>query len=119
MKNPATTLAHVLGVVSIVVWFVLFAGFTPSFSIAKAPEPGGSQPRRGIARAAETNRVLRVLENKMEGQFPQDKAMHKLSTMSRAEIRLLDSLAARVTKSTHTAASDIAFLLITTLLISS
>jgi hypothetical protein len=57
--------------------------------------------------------------NKMEGQLLQEKAKNKLSKLNSEQIRLLDSLAVRIIKSDHTAASNIAFLLITALIISS
>jgi hypothetical protein len=55
----------------------------------------------------------------MQGHLPQEKAKGKLSKLSSEQIRLLDSLAVRVMKNDRTAAADIAFLLITALIISS
>src|SRR5688572_28521477 len=104
-------------VVSVIIFY---AAFAPSLAIAESDKTGRSrsQPRNGIAPKAETNRIVRVLETRMEGQRLQ-KVQDKLSTLSPEQIRLLDSLAARIIENDHTAASDIAFLLITALIISS
>jgi hypothetical protein len=114
-KEPATKSIHALIAVSIVIFF---ATFTRSSSIAESGKPARS-PSNGIAPKVETNRILLVLENRMGGQLLRQKAKDKLSTLSLEQIRLLDSLAIRIIKSDHTAASDIAFLLITALIISS
>jgi hypothetical protein len=117
-KGTATKSVHALIVLSAVIFCVTC---TRSLAIA---EPGitihiPSQPQNPIAPNAETNRILWFLENKMEGQLLQEKAKNKLAKLNPEQIRLLDSLAARIIKSDHTAASDIAFLLITALIISS
>jgi hypothetical protein len=98
-----------------------FAVFTRSLSIAESGKigRGRSEPRDRIAPKAETNRILWVLETRMEGQLLQEKTKDKLSTLSPEQIQLLESLAVRIIKSGHTPASDIAFLLITALIISS
>jgi len=110
---------HVLVVVSAVIFWAVFP---PSLAIA---EPGitvrsRSQPENGIAAPnLKANRIQWVLENKIEGRALQAKAKDKLSKLSPEQIRLLDALAARIIKSDRTVASDIAFLVITTLIISS
>lgn len=106
----------------IVVSIVIFVGvLTRSLAIAEAAKTGRSPslPLNGMATQAETKRILWVLENRTEGQLLQEKAKDKLSTLRPEQIRLLDSLAVRIMESNSTIASDIAFLLITALLISS
>jgi hypothetical protein len=118
IKKPAAKSVHALIAVSI----VMFCGaFTRSLAIAESREIGRSPSSalKGMATEAETNRILWVLENRMEGKLLQEKAKDKLSTLRPEQIRLLDSLAVRIMQSNHTIASDIAFLLITALLISS
>jgi hypothetical protein len=99
---------------------VLCAVFSGSLAIAEPAETSRqSQPHDRVAPNMETNRILWVLENRMRGQLPQEKAKGKLSKLSSEQIRLLDSLAVRIMKNDRTAAADIAFLLITALIISS
>jgi hypothetical protein len=98
---------------------IFFVAFTHSLALAAPVHTVRSRPRSGIAAKSETDRILRVLEERMQGQRLQEKARDKLSKLSPEQIRLLDSLAVRIMKNDHTAASDIAFLLITTLIISS
>lgn len=99
---------------------VFCAAFTRSLAIGELGETSSlSQPQNRTAPTAETNRILWVLENRMQGHLPQEKAKGKLSKLSSEQIRLLDSLAVRVMKNDRTAAADIAFLLITALIISS
>jgi hypothetical protein len=117
-KGTATRSVHELIVLSAVIFCV---PCTRSLAIGEPGLTGRSrnQPQNAIAPNAETNRILWVLENKMEGQLLQEKAKNKLSKLNSEQIRLLDSLAVRIIKSDHTAASNIAFLLITALIISS
>jgi hypothetical protein len=118
IKETATRSVHAL----IVLTAVLFcAAFTRSLAIADPGKTGRSlsQVQNGIAPNAETNRILWVLQNKTEGQLSREKAKDKLSKLSAKQIRLLDSLAVRIIKNDRTGASDIAFLLITALIISS
>jgi hypothetical protein len=114
IKTKSVRVLILLGVV------IFCALFTRSLAIAEPGETSSlSQPQNRIAPIAETNRILWVLENRMQGQLPQEKAKDKLSKLSFEQIRLLDSLAVRIMKNDHTAAADIAFLLITALIISS
>jgi hypothetical protein len=109
------TVTKVILVVSIV---ILFSPITRSLSIAESRKIGRpAQPHNELVLKGEMNRILRVLENRMEGQNLPVNVKDKLSTLSDEQIRLLDSLAVRMIKSDHTAASDIAFFLLTTLII--
>jgi hypothetical protein len=98
---------------------ISFPALTRSLAIAgsRIISPRIGQPHNGIALETQRKRILRVLENRMEGQNLPESAKDKLSKLSDEQIRLLDSLAVRMIKSNHTAASDIAFFLITTLII--
>ena len=98
---------------------IFCVAFTHSLALAEPGTTIRSQPQNGIAANTETDRILWVLEDRMQGQHLQEKARDKLSKLSSEQIRLLDSLAVRIMKNDHTAASDIAFLLITALIISS
>jgi hypothetical protein len=117
IKETAARSVHVLILLSAVIFC---ATFTRSLAIAESGKTSRrSQPENRIAPNTETNRILWVLENRMQGQLPQEKAKDKLSKLSFEQIRLLDSLAVRIMKNDRAAASDIAFLLITALIISS
>jgi hypothetical protein len=83
----------------------LFAGLAPSLSIAASGDVAHKTPDF----EAKMNRILSVLEDKMEGQKLPEKAKDKLSTLNDKQILLLDSLAVRMTHSANTTASDFAF----------
>jgi|LQYC01.1.fsa_nt_gi hypothetical protein len=78
-----------------------------------------------ITHGTDRFKILSVLENKIERQnLPEKekskllkKAKNKLFTLNDSQIRLLVSLSERTTNSSHTAAEDIAFLLITALIV--
>ncbi|HEY1266774.1 MAG TPA: hypothetical protein VGH16_05920 [Candidatus Binatia bacterium] len=98
---------------------IFFAAFANSVAFA---DSGGTLPGRqpsGIAGDSATDRILWVLEDRMQARDLHEKAKDKLSKLSPKQLRLLDSLAVRIIKNDHTTASDIAFLLITALIISS
>jgi hypothetical protein len=108
---------RVLTLLGAIIFYAVFTGSLASAERGKTIRR--SQPHNRIAPTTETNRILWVLENRMQGKLPQEKAEGKLSKLSSEQIRLLDSLAVRIMKNDHTAAADIAFLLITALIISS
>jgi hypothetical protein len=114
-KSPAAKSVYALAAAIIFV-----AIFSRSLSIAESGkiDRNRSERRNGIAANPEINRILWVLETRTEGQL-QEKAKDKLLTLSREQIELLDLLALRIVKHGPTVASDIAFLLITALIISS
>jgi hypothetical protein len=67
--------------------------------------------------AAERDRIMIVLENKLEDQKLLEKAGDKLRTLSNAQIKLISSLSDRITSESNTAGADIAFLFIAALII--
>lgn len=63
------------------------------------------------------SKLLLVLEKKTGDKRLIEKAKGKLSTLSEGEIRLISSLCERISRDSHSAGADIAFLLITTLIV--
>lgn len=62
-------------------------------------------------------KILSVLENKMRDQQLLEKAKDKLFTLSDRQTRLIASLSDRIANEGNTAGADIAFLLITALIV--
>lgn len=100
--------------------FWLFANLpcdSPS-ALAAISSPRPHTPHnRAVNRQAALDRILSVLEVKMEGQSLPDKVRDKLRTLSDGQIRLIASLSDRIDGEGRTAGADIAFLLITALII--
>jgi len=88
-----------------------------SIAVAGITGPKLSNPYSVVNRKADMAKILSVLENKMGGQKLPEKAMDKLFTLSDGQIRLIASLAERIANDGHTGGADIAFLLITALII--
>lgn len=63
------------------------------------------------------SKILSVLEKKTGDQKLVEKAKDKLFTLSEGKIRLISSLCERISHDSYSADADIAFLLITTLII--
>lgn len=76
------------------------------------PGSGHSHNRKG-----DMLKILSVLESKMEGERIPEKARDKLSTLGDGQLRLMASLSELVADDGHRAAADIAFLLITALIV--
>lgn len=63
------------------------------------------------------SKILSVLEKKTGDRKLVEKAKGKLFTLSEGEILLISSLCERISRDSHSAGADIAFLLITTLIV--
>ena len=63
------------------------------------------------------SKILSVLEKKTGDQKLVEKAKDKLSTLSGGEIQLISSLCGQISHDSYSAGADIAFLLITTLIV--
>ena len=61
--------------------------------------------------------ILKVLENKMGNQKIPQKALDKLLSLSDEQIGLIASLSERIADNTRDVGADVAFLLITALLV--
>jgi hypothetical protein len=68
-------------------------------------------------RGEEISMILKVLENKMGNQKIPQKALDKLLRLSDEQISLIASLSERIADNTRTVGADVAFLLITALLV--
>lgn len=87
----------------------------PSMAVARLDSPKASYHL--INRKDDISKILSVLEKKTGDQKLVEKAKDKLSTLSGGEIRLISSLCERISEDSYSAGADIAFLLITTLII--
>jgi hypothetical protein len=100
--------------------FWLFANLpcdSPS-ALAAISSPRPHTPvNRAANRQATLDRILSALEVKMGGESVPGKVRDKLLTLSDGQIRLIASLSDRIDAEDRTAGADIAFLLITALII--
>lgn len=105
----------------------LFLSFILNSSIATAGVTGSrsDNPYHIIPRKTDMFRILSVLENRIDMQnLPEEEkikllgmAKNKLFTLDDSQIQLLASLSNRITNNSHTTAGDVAFLLITALIV--
>jgi hypothetical protein len=99
-------------------WFFANLPCDSPSALAAITSPRPHTPdRRATNRQAALDRILSVLEVKMGGQSVPDKVRDKLRTFSDGQIRLIASLSDRIDGEDRTAGADIAFLLITALII--
>ena len=70
-----------------------------------------------VNRKDDISKILSVLEKKTGDQKLVEKAKDKLSTLSGGEIQLISSLCGQISHDSYSAGADIAFLLITTLIV--
>lgn len=108
---------------SIAVWLLPFLFiiliWDSSISFGGTPDPKLGHPYNEtvINREAEMSKILSVLENRIGSQKMIEKAKDRLFTFSDAQTQLMASLADRIANKGNTAGGDIAFLLITALII--
>ena len=88
-----------------------------SFGGTANPKPGEPHSYTILTREADMSKILSVLENRIGSQRLMEKATERLSTFNDAQTRLMASLADRIVNEGNTAEGDIAFLLITALII--
>jgi hypothetical protein len=95
-------------------WITIWCG--PSVAVAAVSDtrPGGVSPSD---READLSKVLTVFEDKVEDPQVQPKVEAKLVTLKDEQIHLLASLAEKADRSDHAAGADVAFLLITVLIV--
>lgn len=94
---------------------MITAGEVP-FAIVHA---AGSEPWASIAPSRDTDvhKILSVLDNRMPEQPLLEKAKNKISTLSDRQTRRIASLAEQADREKNSMGGDIAFLLITALII--
>lgn len=88
----------------------------PSLAVARLDSPKASNHYL-VNRKDDISKILSVLEKKTGDQKLGEKAKDKLPILSGEEIRLISSLCERISQDSYSAGADIAFLLITTLII--
>jgi len=96
---------------------ILIADPSPSFGGTADPKLGDPHPYTFLTREADMSKIFSVLENRVGNQKLIEKAKDRLFTFSDAQTRLMADLADRITHQGNTAGGDIAFLLITALII--
>ena len=88
-----------------------------SFAAAGIVGSGTGDQYTGITQKQDVLAIVTVLEDRIGDDRLLQKAEEKLSTMSGQEIRLMASLCERIPAESITASADVAFLLITVLII--
>ena len=101
----------------IVILLFVFFIWGSSTDATEITSPRSGRPYKGIDRKTEIDRILWMLEGRLEVQKLPEKAKDKLSTLNNEQIRLIDSLSVRMAHKAHTIAADIAFLLVTALIV--
>jgi hypothetical protein len=111
-------------VIKIAIAIVAFWLLSISFLPANPGLAAGTSDRVGLQNIsgapgaqAEISKVLEVLESKMEDQKLLETAKQKLLTLDRNHTRLLSSLCDVIATDGQTAGSDVAFLLVTILIV--
>ena len=96
---------------------LIFSVGGPSNVLGGAPHAIPSRSLSVTSREIDRLQILSVLADKMEDQRLFGKARDKLSALSDRQMRLIASLSDRISNEGKTAGTDIAFLLITALII--
>lgn len=91
--------------------------WNPTVVIGGIKEPEGSLFAHEIDRSVEILKILSVLEYKVGDQKLLEKAKDKLFTLSDGQTRLIAFLSDRIANENRTTGAEIAFLLITALIV--
>ena len=96
---------------------ILVSDPSASFGGTADPKPGDPYPYTALTREADMSKILSVLEDRIGSQKLIEKAKDRLFTFSDEKTRLMSDVADRIAREGNTAGGDIAFLLITALII--
>ncbi len=96
---------------------VTFLPVNPTLAATGMLEPKRAQLSPQLDRSEERHKILEVLEKKMGGKKLSKKAEDKLFTMNEDKARLIISLCDRITDEDRTVGAEIAYLLITALIV--
>ena len=99
--------------------FILLCAFLPAFgSPAHASAAPQKQPIiREPALNVEMLKIMPVLEGKIENKKLLEKSKEKIYVMNSHEVRLISALCEKITDDGQAVSSDIAFLLVTALIV--
>jgi hypothetical protein len=90
---------------------------SPNLADARPVQAGAQELSKTIGAQAEISKVLGVLESRVEDYDLLETAKRKFLTLDHHKTRLLSSLCDRIVSDGHTAGSDVAFLLMTILIV--
>ena len=96
---------------------IVFLAVNPSMAVTGRLEPKRVHLSPQADRAEDLDRILEVLERKMGGKKLSKKAKDKLFTLKEDKARLIISLCDRITDDDRTAGAEIAYLIITALIV--
>lgn len=108
--------SSVLIVVLFILSIMILSFPRPSLAVARLDSPKASNHYL-VNRKDDISKILSVLEKKTGDHKLVEKAKDKLFTLSEGKIRLISSLCERISHDSYSADADIAFLLITNLII--
>jgi hypothetical protein len=113
-KKIASTLRYVLALSFFMFFAFLLASGTPAF---------GAVPERNLPMVHETghngeiSKILPVLEDKIHDRKLLEKSKGKIYSMGDREVRLVAALCEKISDERETVSSDIAFFLVTALIV--
>jgi hypothetical protein len=114
MRKETTSIPRFVGVSIIFVFLVfILTGGEPAFCAVTAQK----QPVREVALNGGINKILPVLEDKIHDQKLLEKSKEKIYLMGDREIRLVAALCEKISGEGETVSSDIAFLLVTAIIV--
>lgn len=104
----------------ILIWFIpllfIFSLWNPTVQ-AETRKSNADEEYRGMHRETDLTKILFVLEKKVDDQKMLERAREKLFTLQEPQFSLIASLSEQIVKEGNQPGVDIAFLLITVLIV--
>ena len=104
------------GSLSLALALVIWTPWSPMMARGEIQQPKIEKENR-MHRETDVLKILSVLEKRIGDQRPLEKAKGKLATLRRSELDLITSLSEQMTEEGERPGVDLAFLLITALII--
>ena len=89
----------------------------PPLAASRISQPQGISLSYKTEREEDQHKILGVLENKMGGKKLSARAKEKILTLNEGQTRLITSLCDRIAENGHAAGAEIAYFLITALIL--
>jgi hypothetical protein len=100
-----------------ILFLLLFTTFWGSTALAETKKLNSGDHYHGVNRERDVLNILSVLERKVEDQRLLDRVRVKLSGLQESQFSLILSLSKQILKEGDQAGADIAFLLLTSLIV--
>ena len=102
---------------ALLVLSLLSAGSSPAAGLRAAAAPSLTMPEQTMEHRADLQQVLSVIEHRTKSEKVRERMREKISTLGERELHLAASLCERIARDDHSPRSNIAFSIVTAMIV--